>query len=134
MTLSERLMAYLSPTLRQVLDAANKMLAYRRLRTFFESQRVGNAYQKVFSSNRIFELTGEAPASFVATALSHLVTEGFVDQIVRVEPRFGEGIGDFPSIEAVPAVLDDWRHPGTEVQVTLEHLRVYYKLHRQLDQ
>lgn len=107
---------------------------YGQLRAFFESQRNGNGYQKVFSSNRLFELTGEVQASSVATALGHLVTEGLVEQIVRVEPHFGEGIGDFPSIEAVPDVIEDWRHPGTEVQVTPEHLRIYYKLHRQLDQ
>lgn len=105
--------------------------AYKQLRAFFEQQKKKQAFQKVFSTNRIFELTSEVGSSSVAIALSHLVMEGLVEQIVRVEPRFGEGIGDFPSIEAVPDVIDDWRHPGHEVRVTPEHLQVYYKLHRQ---
>lgn len=105
--------------------------AYEHLREFFEYQKTHNSYQKIFASRKLFDIAGGVRASIVATALSSLVIEGILDQIVRVEPHYGEGIGDFKSIEEVPDVIEDWRHSGREIKVLPEYLQIYYKLHKQ---
>ncbi|MDO8459410.1 MAG: hypothetical protein Q7T07_21105 [Burkholderiaceae bacterium] len=103
--------------------------AYTQLWNFFEHEKQEMAYSKIFSSNRIFDLAGGIAITTLAKVIGHLVTEGVIDQIVRVEPAYGQGIGDFDSIEDVPEILDDWRNPGNVVHVQYDHLKIYYKLH-----
>jgi len=102
--------------------------AYGRLRTFLEREKVAATSPKVFSTNRMFDVAGGVSAFALVQALTHLVSEGLVEQLVRVEPKFGEGIGDFESLEEVPETLADWRNPGRHLRVRPEHLQVYYKL------
>jgi hypothetical protein len=103
--------------------------AYGRLRAFLEEEKQTASNVKVYNTPRLFDVAGQVPSPALIRALARLVTEGLIDQVVRVEPRYGEGIGDFSSIEDVPDEIEDWRHPGTTVRVRPEHLQVYYKLH-----
>lgn len=113
-----------------MLNNIEAKAAYTLLHDFFELEKTNKAYSKIFDSNRIFDLAGGIPVSILAKVVSHLVKEGLIDQIIRVEPVFGQGIGDFDSIEDVPEILNDWRNPGNAVHVQYEHLKVYYKLHK----
>lgn len=111
-------------------DPQNFASAYERLRGFLESENRSASGPKVYSSNRMFDVAGGVPSTALVQALSNLISEGLVQVVVRVEPRYGEGLGDFASIEEVPNELEDWRHPGNVVTVLPEHLKIYYKLLR----
>lgn len=121
--------SYLPNLEQSTLNNSEAMNAYELLRNFFEQEKKKEAYSKIFSSERVFDLAGGLATSILAKVISRLVNEGVIDQIIRVEPRFGEGIGDFSSIQEIPDVISDWRNPGMEVLVKYEHLKVYYKLH-----
>lgn len=103
--------------------------AYVRLHSFLEEEKKTAANVKVYNTPRLFDVAGGVSSPALGQALARLISEGLVDVVVRVEPRLGEGIADFASIEEVPQELEDWRNPGTTVHVRPEHLHVYYKLH-----
>lgn len=63
----------------------------------------------------------------LAAALTTLVNEGMLRQIVRVEsPTTHGGLGDFDSIQEVPEEMHDWR-TDEYIRVRPENLRVLYK-------
>lgn len=104
------------------------MLAYKRVREFLERERLGAAEPKTFNTNRLFDVVGGLPSFALASALANVVSEGLVKLVVRVEPKFGEGIGDFDSFEDVPDEVEDWRNGGAALRVLPEHLQIYYRL------
>lgn len=104
------------------------MAAFNKLRAFLSVEKSEAQNEKYFSTTRLFDEAGDISSVELSRVLAYLVKEGVVEQIVRVEPAFGEGIGDFASIEDIPLELEDWRHPGNIVEVRPEYLQVYYKL------
>jgi hypothetical protein len=104
------------------------MLAFNKLRAFLSVEKSEAQNEKYFSTTRLFDEAGDISSVELSRVLAKLVRDGLVEQIVRVEPAYGEGIGDFSSIEEIPLELEDWRHPGSTVEVRPEYLQVYYKL------
>lgn len=104
------------------------MSAFNKLRAFLNVEKSEAQCEKYFSTSRLFDVAGELSFADLSRVLAGLVQEGLVEQIVRVEPVYGEGIADFTSLAEVPMELEDWRHPGNIVEVKPEYLQVYYKL------
>ena len=103
-------------------------VAYGQLRAFFQKERERGTTKKLFSASRLYDIAGNVGSVNLAGAIAHLLKDGVVKQVIRVEPHLGEGIGDFDSIEEVPDTLSDWRHSGDQITILPQHLQLYYKL------
>ena len=63
----------------------------------------------------------------LASILAELTHAGAIKRFFRVEsPTSRGGIGDFPSLDAIPPKLPDTRAEDEEIVVTPDRLRVFY--------
>jgi len=79
----------------------------------------------VFNLDRAVDVVHATSRVRLAALLAELVSSGLLEIIVRVESSNGGGIGDFPSIEAVPDEIYD-RRTDRIIPVSAENIQVLY--------
>lgn len=118
----------LLPTLMRRWIAPNRRHAEAPVETlgeltnFLRRAKPGEEYTFEYLVNKVHPSSPEA----LAAALAFLVDKGILTQVVRVEsPSAQGGIKDYPSIQAIPDEIHDWR-AGEDIAVKPEYLRVIY--------
>jgi hypothetical protein len=98
-----------------------------RLARFIDEKERADDRPKEFTVERMFDIAGPIPQPVLLEILQRLVQLGVLEKILRVSPDGMGGVGDYHSLAEVPPVVHD-RLTGQEVQVSLDHIRLIYKL------
>lgn len=79
-----------------------------------------------YTFDRLKTLTRAESSALLTLALQELVASGKLRTIVRVEsPKTHGGIGEFGSVNELPAEIYDWRS-GVNVEVRPENVRILF--------
>lgn len=98
-----------------------------KLARFIDEKSRPGGRAKEFTIQRIFDVAAPVSQAVLLEILQRLVQQGVFDKILRVESEASGGIGDFHSLNDIPAVLFDTK-TGQDVEVRLDQVRLIYKL------
>jgi hypothetical protein len=87
---------------------------------------LGEHRDRDYTAERLYRLVEPHSRKSLARVLFELVGHGLVDTYVTVESPSGGSIGEYESLDDVPAVVKDFR-TGRSMRVSPEDLRVHYR-------
>jgi hypothetical protein len=111
---------------RLISEFPDQERSVHQLAEFFEAKQ-DDREVKEFTVQRMFDVASPVQQSVLIEILHRFAEQGVVDECVRVESDAHGGIGDFDSLDQIPAVINDWRL-GRQIEVTIDKVRLIYKL------
>ena len=106
----------------------NDAEAIVRLNSFLSSKTNDkNVNSLSFGLSRIYEITKPSSKSVLEKILSRLVEIGIFKEVYRVVSEKDGGIQDFSNFKDIPPVIYD-NIRGVEVEVSVDQIKLYYKL------